>query len=91
MSNCRINRKNTCWLFACRKFHRDAEKDDYADVYGEEDENEYEAKFDGNEYAEADPRYDHANIGRRSADPYIIRPSGDGMYGPDGEPRVLVG
>ena len=77
-----------CWLFASRKLNRDAEKYNYADVNGEEDENEFEAKFDGSEYVEAGPRYDDAKMVRRSADPYIILPSGDGMYG---EPLVLVG
>ena len=76
----------------CREFNTndDNVKDDfnYEDVYGEEDEKDYDPEYD--DYEEMDPQSEHGNIVRRSADPQIIiRPSGDGMYGPDGGPRVV--
>lgn len=62
---------------------------DYNEVYGEDDESNYEAQFDDQGNGEGGALFDQEHIARRSADPeYIIRPSGDGMYGPDGEPRL---
>ena len=102
MTSCVCN----CGPFTCRNFYKDddtvdEDERDYAGIYGEDDENEYEAAFDDQEYDEEDIPHGHGKRARRQAPgpgyptpgrevpapgPGGIKPSGDGMYGPEGPP-----